>query len=505
MNLALLLDLATDACGDRVALASDQGSLTFEDLRRQVVHAATVIAAAGPGPVVLIGDTGPSLPVALFGAAWAGRSFIPLNHRLPSDVVAAQVASLGGAVVVVGPGALVPRPPGPASLDVDQLLAPPSDTPTAPAEPAAVDPSRPAVELFTSGTSGPPKRAVLAHEHLFSYVATTVDLAGADPGEALLLATPPFHIAAITAVLSSSFAGRTVVPLGRFTAEAWVDAADRHGATHAFVVPTMLGRVLDLLDERPDLPAPSLRHLSYGGARMPRPTIERALDRFPQTSFVNAYGLTETSSTITILGPEDHRRAREGDPLASERLASVGRAVPGIELRVVGEDGGDLARGARGRVLVRGPQVSGRYADRPPTLDVAGWLTTGDVGHLDGDGYLYLDGRADDVIIKGAENLSPGEIEDALLAHHAVAAAAVVGIPDASWGEQVAAAVVAVPGASVDEAELQAWVRDRLGSFKVPGLVDVVVDLPETPTGKVLRREVRSRLVAATATGAAIP
>jgi len=493
MSIALLLELAAESFGDRVAVEWDDGRLTYAALRERAARAADTLGDLGPGPIGYLGDTGPGLPVALFAAAWAGRPFVALNHRLPPASLRTAVDDLGrGAVVVVGPGAPSPAPAGPATLGVGRLLEP-ADTGSAVAPPAEVDPDRPAVELFTSGTGGRPKRAILLHEHLFTYVTATVDL-GAAEGERLLLATPPFHIAAITAVLTACFAGRTIVALGRFTPRAWLDAVDRHAVTHAFVVPTMLARILDELDGPPERPAPALRHLAYGGARAPRPVVERALARFPDTALVNAYGLTETSSTITLLGPEDHDRARAGDPEARRRLDSVGRPLPGVEVCVVGPDGADVPAGEVGEVLVRGPQVSGRYAGRAAATRDGGWLPTGDVGRLDAAGYLYLGGRADDVIIKGAENLSPGEIEDALLAHPGVTAAAVVGVPHPTWGEDIGAAVVAAPGRAPDGDDLRAWVRDRLGSFKTPAVVELVDALPETPTGKVRRRDLRRAL-----------
>jgi acyl-CoA synthetase (AMP-forming)/AMP-acid ligase II len=217
---------------------------------------------------------------------------------------------------------------------------------------------------------------------------------------------------------------------------------------------------------------------------MPTPILEQALTVFPNAEFVNAYGLTETSSTVCILGPDDHRAAQHSDdPTVRARLGSVGRPVPGVEVRVVD-----------GEIQVRGAQVSGDYVGQGSQRDDDGWLHTGDRGRVDDDGYVFVDGRGDDTIIRGGENLAPAEIEDTLLRHPAVAGAAVVGIPDEEWGEQVAAMVVARPGASLDPDDVRSYVRDHLGSLKTPQVLVIVDELPHTATGKILRREVRAGL-----------
>jgi acyl-CoA synthetase (AMP-forming)/AMP-acid ligase II len=328
----------------------------------------------------------------------------------------------------------------------------------------------------------------------------TVEFAGSGEDEALLLAAPPFHIAGVAAVLTSVYSGRRILPLPSFTPNGWLDLARTGGATHAFVVPTMLARIVQCMEADRALRVPTLRSLSYGGARMAAPILERALELFPETQFVNAYGLTETSSTIAVLGPEDHRQALSStDPEARRRLESVGRPLPGVEVAIFVDSGEMAPVGARGLIRVRGPQVGGQYLDSATSLDEAGWLATGDVGSIDESGYLYVEGRVDDVIIKGGENLSPSEIEDALLRHAGVEAVAVVGVPDPDWGESVAAAVVLGPsmtGLLPTEItdELTGWVRERLGSLKTPGRVVVYDDLPTTASGKLLRRVVRDQL-----------
>ena len=432
------------------------------------------IAGDGAQTVALLDETSALVPAAFFGAAWSGAAYAPLNFRLPEAAQQELLARLQPAVV--------------ANRDwLEQPESAPVGFPD--------DPERPAVVLFTSGTSAEPKAAVLGHDQLLAYILNTVEFASADEDEAVLLAVPPFHIAGVAAVLSSTYAGRRVVALGRFSAEAWLEAARQELITHAFVVPTMLARIVAELEAEPDARPRALRHLAYGGARTPMPVLERALRLLPDTEFVNAYGLTETSSTVCVLGPDDHREALDHDePEVRARLSSVGRPVPGIEIKVVGEAGEDLAEGSTGQILVRGAQVSGEYVGQGSRRDNEGWLETGDRGRVDVDGYVYVEGRGDDTIIRGGENIAPAEIEDTLLHHPAVATAAAVGLPDEEWGERIAVMLTLRPGIDATPEELSTWAHDKLGSLKAPQLIAVRDELPHTATGKVLRRQIRVEL-----------
>jgi acyl-CoA synthetase (AMP-forming)/AMP-acid ligase II len=258
----------------------------------------------------------------------------------------------------------------------------------------------------------------------------------------------------------------------------------------------MLARIVNAMEDDPELRVPTLRTLSYGGARTPKSVIEAALLLFPETDFVNAYGLTETSSTVAVLGPDDHRLALYSDePLFKDRLSSVGQPVPGIEIRIVDESGKSLGPDEPGEIQIRGDQVGGTYVGSDSKTDADGWLHTGDRGWLDVEGYVFCEGRADDTIIRGGENISPAEIEDALLQHDAVVLAAVVGLPDQEWGEKIRAMIVLRPGVdAIDTDHLRQWVRDRLGSLKTPEQIVVAEDIPQTATGKILRRQVREDL-----------
>jgi len=229
---------------------------------------------------------------------------------------------------------------------------------------------------------------------------------------------------------------------------------------------------------------------------MPQVVIERALRLLPHVDFVNAYGLTETSSTIAVLGPDDHRAARDGDPVAVARLASAGRILPTVEIEVRDPVGEPLPAGEVGEVWVRGEQVSGEYAGRENPLDAEGWFPTRDRGSLDDEGYLFIEGRSDDTIIRGGENIAPAEIEEVLLRHPDIAQCAVVGVPDDEWGQRIAAVIVLRPGATLDAAGVQAFARQSLRGSKTPEVVTFADELPFTETGKLLRRVVQTDLLA---------
>ncbi len=480
-NVALVLDLAADAMGERVAIGDRAKGLTYAGLRDIARAARADLTTRSRGTLVYAGTNGPPMPTALFAAVWAGASFAPINYRLP----AAQQRQLTDRL---DSGYFVEADQCDAWLS--DLRARATDTAGDSVDgPYLEEPDRPAVLLFTSGTSAEPKAAVVDHDNLLAYILNAGEFMSADEDEAVLMSVPPFHIAGVAGVLSATYAGRRIVPLVRFSPEDWVATVRRESVTHAFVVPTMLARIVAHLEASGGAELPSLRNLSYGGARMPAPVLERALELLPNAGFVNAYGLTETSSTIALLGPDDHRAAMAGD---RRRLSSVGRPLPGVEVEVVNDAGDLVETGAEGNIRVRGAQVSGRYVGADGGVDQSGWLTTGDVGMLDDEGYLYVMGRGDDVIIAGGENVSPAEIEDCLLRHPLVTGAAVVGVPHEEWGEQVAAMVTV--SEAVDADELMDWVREQLGGLKAPKRVEIRAELPMTPTGKLLRREVRAEL-----------
>jgi acyl-CoA synthetase (AMP-forming)/AMP-acid ligase II len=492
MNLAMLVEMAAEGFGSRIAYGPRDDGLTYEHLLEEVRRAASLFVAQGAERVALVGENGHVVPLCLFGAGLAGVPYVPLNYRLSDDILRGLVAEVVPVALVADPEVVERLDGSEAKIVVrddfvrEVTAAPIVDLPF-------VDPEDVAILLFTSGTTSAPKAAVLRHRHLVSYIFGSVEFGGAGEEEAALVSVPPYHIAGVAALLSSIFAGRRVVHLAAFDPRTWIETVQREQITHAMVVPTMLGRIVDELTDGENLP--SLRTLSYGGGRMPFSVIERAMEHLPRVDFVNAYGLTETSSTIAVLGPDDHRTAfASADEAAHRRLGSVGRPLPSIEIEVRDADGRPVAPGELGEIWVRGEQVSGEYVGKGRTVDDAGWFHTNDEGMLDADGYLFVEGRLDDVIVRGGENMSPGEIEDTLLAHHEIRDCAVIGAPDDEWGEKVVAFVVPDPGAALSAEDVRSWVKARLRSSRTPEEVVFVDALPYNETGKLLRRELRTRL-----------
>jgi len=354
------------------------------------------------------------------------------------------------------------------------------------------DPDDVAVILFTSGTTSMPKAVELSHNNLTSYVTGTVEFDSADPVDAALICVPPYHIAGVGAALSNLYAGRRMVYLPDFDAAEWVRLVRAERVTTATVVPTMLDRIVRVLeDSHGELP--TLRNLAYGGSKIGLPLVRKALELLPNVGFVNAYGLTETSSTIAVLTPEDHRQAhRADDPRIARRLGSVGRTVPGIEVEIRGNDGAVLAAGEAGELYVRGEQVSGRYSGIGSVLDDEGWFPTQDVARVDEDGYLFVGGRSDDTIIRGGENIAPAEIEDVLIEHPSVQQVAVVGVDDPEWGQVIVAVVVPAEGS--DAEELRDYARRSLRGSRTPDRIVFRDELPTNSTGKVLRRDIVDEL-----------
>jgi len=494
MNISLILQMAADADAERIGLVCDGRRWSYGALLRAVQGAAAIIAESGCTHVALLDESSEAAAIALFGAAIAGVPYVPLNYRLADADLAALLGRIAPAWIigdVERVSRLDPRGGHTCLARPDFVAAAEAAAATASGEEREGEGI--AAQIFTSGTTAAPKAALLRHSNLLSYILGTVEFCSAPEEEAALVCVPPYHIAGIAAVLSSVYAMRRIALLPAFDPDAWLALAASERVTNAFVVPTMLARIIARIDEgvKPDLSA--LQAIAYGGGRMPLELIARALQLFPQTQFTNAYGLTETSSTIALLGPEDHRAAAaSSDPAVRARLGSVGRPLPTVEIEIRDEEGQRLAPGQPGEIYVRGEQVSGEYRERS-ALDAEGWFPTRDAGWLDEEGYLFLAGRADDVIVRGGENISPGEIEEVLMSHPAIADAVAVGVPSTEWGEAVGIAVTVRPGHErPSDDELRKLIRDRLRSSRVPERIAVLDTLPYNEMGKLLRREVRN-------------
>ena len=433
------------------------------------------------------------LPVLLLACAWRGVPYVPVNYRLDDGQLKSLIDRVDKPLVIADARTAERlRSIGLDAVELSDWLAALDESEQLAS--GAEDDEEIAIILYTSGTTAEPKAALLRHRHLMAYLLGAVEYASADEDEAVLISVPPYHVAGVANMLSNLFAGRRLVYLENFSAESWLETARAERATHAMVVPTMLARIVDAIDTGTAAPT-SLRSLSYGGSRIALPVLEKALGQFPHTGFVNAYGLTETASTIALLGPDDHREAMASDdPAIRRRLVSAGQLLPMIEAQIRDDDGRVLADGETGVLYLRGEQVSGEYSSGN-LLDADGWFCTRDHAFVDADGYLFIEGRADDTIIRGGENIAPAEVEDALFSHPSVADACVLGVPDDEWGQRIVAVVVLRPGMNATADELRGHVARRIRSSRAPERIDFVDELPRTATGKVLRRSLVDRFV----------
>jgi acyl-CoA synthetase (AMP-forming)/AMP-acid ligase II len=487
MSISLLLEMASSSNADRTAVVSGGMRLTTSELSALADGGAGVIAASGASHVAYVGTGGHLLPLLLFSSARAGVAFTPLNYRLSADGLRELIDRLPQPLVVADAEYRdVVAGAGKEVIESEEFV-----TAARTAEPAAEfpDPDDVGVVLFTSGTTSRPKAVELTHNNLTSYVTGAVEFDVADPDDAALICVPPYHIAGVSAALSNLYAGRKMVYLRQFDAREWVRLVRDEGVTTATVVPTMLDRIVSALEAVP-VELPTLRNLAYGGSKVALPLVRKALEMLPGVGFVNAYGLTETSSTIAVLGPDDHRAALgSSDDAVARRLGSVGQPVPGIEVQIRSDDGEALGPGETGELFVRGEQVSGRYAEIGSVLDAEGWFPTKDIAMLDKDGYLFIGGRSDDTIIRGGENIAPAQIEDVLVEHPSVRDCAVVGPEDPEWGQIIVAVVVPTGDTTPDPEELREHVRAHLRGSRTPDRVVFRDELPTNATGKVLRRE----------------
>jgi acyl-CoA synthetase (AMP-forming)/AMP-acid ligase II len=516
VNTVNFLSIPAGIVPDQEILVFGDQRQTYQETWARVQRLARALGALGvaKGDGVAVLDTNsPRAIEAYFATSMLGGVFVPLNYRAQADELEYMVTAAGARVLMVGER-YVPLvrevrdrlpcvaqmvaldAPQPDMVSFEELIAQGVDD-TAEAE---VDDGDVNILMYTSGTTGRPKGVMLTYGDFVAYVCGNTELADGTSRGTALLCVPLYHIAGITMMMTSIFSGRRLVILRQFDPAAWLQTVQDERVTHAFLVPTMLKRILD----QPDFTASacaSLEVLAYGAAPMPLPVIRRAIAMLPRSvGFVNAFGQTETTATVTMLLPDDHRL--EGTPEEIERkvqrLSSIGRPLPDVEVKIVDARGREVPLGDIGEIVVRTPRLmKGYFASAESTAHtiVDGWLHTRDLGWLDADGYLYLAGRQDDLIIRGGENISPAEVETVLQAHPHIEEAAVIGVPDVEWGERVVAIIVPKAGSTLTADEVSAWCRQRLASFKKPEMVHFVSELPRNPLGKVLRRDLREQFV----------
>ena len=518
MNTIDFLEITSAICPDRAAIIFEGKKHSFAELDERSSRLANALSKLG----VHKGDRIAILQVncnqyveAYFATAKLGGIFVPLNFRAKADELTHMLSNAEASVLFVGDRyvdlANSMRPNLPTMkhyiciggkvegmLSFDELLASGSPEQGTFAE---IDDDDPTVLMYTAGTTGLPKGVPQSHSSYSFYVLQNVNPPDPEIAESNLLTMPLYHVAGVQAMLAAIYGGRTIALMKQFETKEWLETAQREKVTRAMLVPTMLKRIV----EDPDFDTydlSSLRVITYGAAACPLEVLKKTIERFPGRALINAFGGTETSSTIAMLRAEDQivtgKETEEEKEKKFKRLAtSIGIPLDDVEVQIRDEEGRALPTGEIGELIVRGPRImKGYWKDEEKTkkaFTADGWYRTGDKGYLDEEGYIYLCGRADDMIVRGGENISPEEVENVLYAHPKVGEAAVIGVPDPEWGSEPMAVVVLKKGETATPEEIMEFCRERLAGFKRPRAVVFVDELPKTSTGKVVRKALREQ------------
>jgi long-chain acyl-CoA synthetase len=493
--------------GDATALTFEGRAVSYAAFDRHASQVANGLIGLGVKPgdrVTYLGKNSDLYFEALFGATKAGAVMAPINWRLAPPEVRYIVGDAAAKVLFVGPEfieqavALLPE-----LTTVEHVIAMegaaggwPSfeawrDAQDATDPNLAIDYEDVALQLYTSGTTGYPKGAMLSHRAMLK---PRILQKQADDewnrwgeGEVSLVAMPVFHIGGTGWGIMGLYNGAKGVVAREFDPNKVLDFIEADRISKMFMVPSAMQIVVRQPRAR-EVDYSCLKFMMYGASPIPLDLLKECMEVFG-CGFVQMYGMTETNGTIVALPPEDH------DPKGNPRMRSAGKALPGVEIAIWDEAGHPVPTGQVGEIVTRSPANMTGYWNKPDatakTIDAAGWLRTGDAGYLDADGYVFIHDRVKDMIISGGENVYPAEVENAIFGHPAVADVGVIGVPDEKWGEAVKAVVALKPGAEATPAEIIAWARERIAAFKCPKSVDFVDAVPRNPSGKILRRELR--------------
>jgi long-chain acyl-CoA synthetase len=491
--------LASQASGvGRPALLFENQVYTYAELEALSNRVAHVLIGQGlkPGDIVCqVVRSRPELIINLFGILKSGAIYAPLNPSLTQRELAAQLTDCQPSIVIADEGlaegtvaSAVAGLPGCRVFSVGELITHARKLSASPPD-RSIDLQGPALLFYTSGTTGRSKGVQLSHSNLLINARQVVARTGLGPGDRLLVIMPIFHANALcNQVVVPFLAGASIALRPRFVLEEFWPCVARYRPIYFTAVPTILSRLLEGPAPAPELDISSLRFVRTGAAPLSMELQRRFETRFG-LPVIASYGLTEATCTVTMNPPTHEAR----------RLGSVGTALDGVEVRVLGPEGADQSFGSVGEVVVRGPTLMLGYLGLPDATKQAipdGWLRTGDLGYLDRDGHLFLTDRKKDIIVRGGENISAREVEEVLYAHPLVLEAAVVGAPDSEFGEIVVGFVV-LRGKDQFHAEaeevLLAHCRDRLARFKVPTRIEVLKEIPKNAVGKVAKQELRGR------------
>jgi len=516
VNTVDFLTIANSICPERTCILFEGERYNYEQIYQRCNRLANALMRLGvkkSDKVAFFQVNCPPYLEAYYATAKLGGIFVPINFRAKQDELIyflnhseANTLFFGDRYVDIVNAArpYVPEVKNFISLETPQegvlwyedliTTSPPEEVFT------EIDDNDTTVLMYTAGTTGRPKGVPMNHNAFASYVLQNVDPADPEIAEANLLCVPLYHVAGFQAMLASVYGGRTLIMVRQFDAEEWLNIVQEEKVQRSLLIPTMLKRIIDHPDfARYDLS--SLKILTSGAASMPIEVIKKATQLLPKVRFINAIGQTETASTVGMLSPEDHILEGISEEERQKKLrrlaSSIGRPLPDVEMSIMDEQGRELPPGEVGEIVIRGPRVMSGYWKDPEktalTLSSDGWLHTGDMGWRDEEGYFYLAGRGDDMIIRGGENISPEEVEQVLQSHPKIEEAAVIGVPDPEWRQQPRAIVVLKEGEEAGEEEIIEFCRQRLASFKRPRSVIFVDSLPRNPLGKVIRKSLREQ------------
>lgn len=493
--------------GDRIATSFEGRVTTHAEFDRHTSQVANALLAAGLKPgdrIAHVGKNSDYYFELLFGCFKAGLVMVPITWRLAPPEVSYIVQDSQARMLFVGPEFLeLGRRVAGESPRLEGVVAMEGGTNDWPsfedwrdAQPHA-DPRKEVgrddvvLQLYTSGTTGRPKGAMITHDN-FLAMRKLQDTGSAEwahwyEDDVGLVAMPNGHIGGTGFGVWVLYYGVKAVITREFDPLQVLDMIQREGVNKFFMVPAALQFVVRHPRAR-EVDYSRLRCISYGASPIPLALLQECMDVFG-CGFAQMYGLTETTGTVVALPPEDH------DANGSPRMRSAGKALPGVELRILDAQGNALPTGEIGEIAIRSPANMKGYWNLPEATAAAlsddGWFRTGDAGYMDADGYLYVHDRMKDMIISGAENVYPAEVENAIYGHPAVSEVAVIGVPSDKWGEEVKAIVALKPGQSASESEIIAWTRERIAAFKAPRSVEFIDLLPRNASGKVLRRMLR--------------
>ncbi|MCH7642342.1 MAG: AMP-binding protein [Chloroflexi bacterium] len=515
MNTFELLEIACAIVPDRpafVAGVDGEISPSFTEFRERAARLATVLSGMGVGPgdrVALMDVNTPAHAETYFASAMLDAIYVPLNFRSRAAEANHMLERTSPKVVLAGARytGLIDSCDCLSESETGRIALDAGPSPEGwRAYEDAINDSEPysgfpsgddddtTMIMFTSGSTAAPKGVTLTHGSFTSFVLSNVEPADPDAHERNLLTVPLYHIAGIQSMMAGVYGGRTLVLQPQFDAEGWMELVQRESVNRAMMVPTMLKTLM----EHPrfaEFDLSSLDVITYGAAAMPESVILEAIDRFPGVRFINAFGQTETAATITMLPPEDHDLTGTPEEIEKKRkrLRSIGKPLEDVEVQIVDDEGNEVPVGKSGEIVTRGTRLMKGYwgDDANNVVSDSGWLHTGDLGYRDEDGYIFLTGRAREIIKRGGEMISPEEVEETLERHEAVREASVIGVPDVTWGEVVHAVVAINDGATVTEEDLIEHTRQALASYKKPDRVHFVDALPRNALGKVIRPQVK--------------